>query len=446
MRAGNRSPGAAPHVVVVGGGFAGLNAARRLGRASRKVPMRVTLIDQNNYHLFQPLLYQVATAGLQPQDIGHSLRSLFGARLRRSSGAVRVRMGTVVDVERARRTLRLSDGSEMAYDFLVVAAGASTADYGIPGVTQHGFPLKSLTESVTLRNHILKCFEAAALHPERIADGVLTFVVAGAGPTGVELSGALTELFRVLRRDHPDLPHHQARVVLVEMLPTVLPAYADHSRTYTREALLERGVDLRLDTAIERVEAERVVLGDGEEIRTSTLIWTAGVRANPLATAISAEQTKGGRVMAGSDLRLPGDPRVFAIGDIAAVPGPDGEPLPQLAPVAIQQGKHVADQIVAILRGGPTSVFVYRDRGKMATIGRRDAVVELPFGLRYHGLPAWLSWLLLHLLYLVGFRNRVAVLLSWIWNYLTYDEANRLIVEPRDPQEAAKAVAAEDRA
>lgn len=432
--------GAAPHIVILGGGFAGLNAARRLGRAANRTPMQVTLIDRNNYHTFQPLLYQVATAGLQPQDIGHSLRNLFGNRLRRSEATVRVRMGTVVTVDREHRRLHLSDGSELDYDMLVVAAGASTADYGVPGVFQHGFPLKSLTESVSLRNHILKRFETAALHPDDIANGALTFVVAGGGPTGVELSGALTELFRVLRRDHPELPHERVRVVLAEMLPTVLPPYSESSRRYAHDALRQRGVELRLDTTIERVERDRVVFSDGDELRTQTLIWTAGVKANPLASLLDSPQTKGGRLVVDPDLRLPGDRRVFAAGDIAAATGPDGDPLPQLAPVAIQQGEHVADQIVALLHAAPTSAFHYKDKGNMATIGRSDAVVELPFGIRYHGFLAWMSWLFLHLLYLVGFRNRVAVLLSWMWNYLTYDEANRLIIEPRDPEEAAEQV------
>lgn len=409
---------------------------------ARDVPMRVTLVDRNNYHTFRPLLYQVATAGLQPQDIGHNLRNLFGRRFHRSGSVVRVRMGTVVDVDRGRRRLHLADGSQLAYDVLVIAAGASTADYGIPGVAEHSFPLKSLTEAVTVRNHVLKRFEAAALHPEEIADGALTFVVAGGGPTGVELSGALTELFRVLRRDHPELPHGRVRVVLVEMLPTVLPPYAQRSRSYTEQALLERGVELRVGTTIERVEADRVLFADGEQLRTNTLIWTAGVKANPLASLLDAAQTEGGRIVVDADLRLPGDRHVFVAGDIAAATGPDGAPLPQLAPVAIQQGKHVADQIAAVLRGQPTTPFRYRDKGSMATIGRSDAVVELPFGLRYHGFPAWMSWLFLHLLYLVGFRNRVAVLLSWIWNYVTYDEANRLIIEPRDPDEAADDIAA----
>lgn len=434
-----------PHVVILGGGFAGLNVARRLSReAGGSTPLRVTLIDRNNYHTFQPLLYQVATAGLQPQDIGHSLRNLFGGgrlgRLARRRSPVRVRMGTVVGIDRERRILTFADGYEMDYDVLVVAAGASTADYGIPGVTEHGFPLKSLTESVALRNHVLKQFERAALHPERIPEGALTFVVAGGGPTGVELSGALTELFRVLRRDHPELPHDRVRVVLVEMLPSVLPPYSERSRRFTAEALAERGVELRLGTTIERVEVDRVVFADADSILTRTLIWTAGVKANPLAAVLGAEQGKGGRVVVDPDLRLPDDPRVFVIGDIAAAPGRDGDPLPQLAPVAIQQGRHTAGQVVAVLRGEPTKGFRYRDKGSMATIGRSDAVVELPFGLRYHGFPAWVSWLLLHLLYLVGFRNRVAVLLSWMWNYLTYDEANRLIIELRDPHESAAAV------
>ena len=420
------------HVVIVGGGFGGLHAARRLA-SQQDVPVEVTLLDRHNYHTFQPLLYQVATAGLHPQDIGHSLRKTFGGRrFGRAGPPVDVRMATVVDVDPDARVMRLDNDAEISYDVAVLAVGAVTNDYGIDGVAEHAFPLKTLSESMAIRNHVLSRFERADAEPGSLADGALTFVVAGGGPTGVELAGALTELFRVLRRDHPRLPHEEVKVVLVEMLDAVLPPYSPKSQRYTLEELRERGVDVRLGTAIESVSADRVRFESGEELPTHTLIWTAGVKAHPLAGTLDVELGKGGAVVVDETLRPAGYDDLFVIGDLALVEGPDGDPLPQLAPVAIQEGKYVAAAIPRLLQDQPLEPFRYVDKGTMATIGRNDAVVEFPFGLRIVGFLAWLSWLFLHLFYLVGFRNRVAVFLSWMWNYLTYDQAQRLIVEAAD--------------
>ncbi|MDX1659923.1 MAG: NAD(P)/FAD-dependent oxidoreductase [Nitriliruptorales bacterium] len=429
--------GDATKVVIVGGGFGGLTAARKLASSHPDPPVAVTLVDRHNYHTFQPLLYQVATAGLQPQDIGHNLRKIFGrSRFRSQASPVDVRMGTVAGADLEQRRIELDDGTVLDYDVAVLAAGAVTSDYGIDGVAEHAFPLKSLSESLTIRNHLLACFERASAAPERIGDGLLTFVVAGGGPTGVELAGALTELFRVLRRDHPHLPHDQVRVVLVEMLDAVLPPYSEPSQRYTKTELEERGVEVRLGTAIERVEADRVVFEGGGELATNTLIWTAGVEAAPLAGVLGLAQGKGGRVEVDPTLRPEGFDDVFVIGDMALARDADGEPLPQLAPVAIQQGKHVARQLHALVDGRPLEPFRYRDKGTMATIGRNDAVVEFPAGVRIEGFLAWLSWLFLHLFYLVGFRNRIWVFLSWLWNYVTYDQAQRLILRAhtRDAQ------------
>ena len=421
---------AAAHVVVIGAGFGGLTAARRLAAAAEDRPLQVTLLDRRNHHTFQPLLYQVATSGLQPQDVGHPLRPIFGLRRRSSRPtAVEVRLGEATAIDRDAHEVRLADGSSLPYDRLVVAAGAVTSDFGVPGVAEHAFTLKSLPEALALRDHVLRQFEQAATDPG--ADpGLLTFVVAGGGPTGVELAGALAELVDdVLRRDHPRLDLRRVRIVLVEMADRLLGAFHDRSGRYALRALRRRGVEVRLGTALARAEADHVELDDGTTVPTRTLVWVAGVTAAPLAGQLGVPLTRGGRVEVTPTLQLPDDRDVHVIGDVAAARDEHGELLPQLAPVALQQGRYVADRIVADLDGeADDTPFRYVDKGTMATIGRHDAVAELPLGIRFGGPLAWVAWLVLHLLFLVGFRNRVAVFLSWVWNYLTYDRAARLIL------------------
>ena len=422
-----------PHVVIVGAGFGGLKAARELADAARGRPLRVTLVDKRNHHTFQPLLYQVATSALQPQDVGQPLRPIFGRRrFSDRSTAVHVRVGEVVDVDRAARTVHLADGGTIAYDHLVVAAGAVTADFGLDGIAEHAFPLKSLAESLALRDHVLRRFEEADSVPaDRLPEGQLTFVIAGGGPTGVELAGALAELVGdVLVRDHPGLDLDRVRIVLLEMADRLLLAFHEESGEYARRALEERGVEVRTGTAVQRAEDGRVVLEDGEVITTRTFVWVAGVRAAPLGEQLGADTTRGGRVEVTPTLQLPDDDRVHVIGDVAASRDEHGELYPQLAPVALQQGAYVAERIVATLDGrDDDEPFRYFDKGTMATIGRHDAVTELPWGgLRYGGVLGWLSWLGLHLLFLIGFRNRAAVLLSWMWNYVTDDRSSRLIL------------------
>jgi NADH:ubiquinone reductase (H+-translocating) len=421
-------PTDAPHVVVVGAGFAGLAAARRLGRAAQRMPLRVTLVDRNNYHTFQPLLYQAATASLEPHTIGRNLRSELRGL------PVDILYAEVEDVEPDAKRLELRGGGVLEYDMLVLAAGAETASYGIDGVDEHAFPLKWLPDATRLRDHLLRTFEQLEAEPTPEPTGDSTFVVVGAGPTGVELSGAIAELIaQVIRRDHPHVDPSSTRVVLVEMAEDVLPPYGPESRRYTRSALEARGVEVRTGTAIDEVAADHVRLDNGESIPTRTVVWTAGVRANPLGDALGAESTKGGRVVVEPDLGLPGREDVFVVGDLAAAEGDDGEVLPQLAPVAIQQGQHAAVQVVRRLRSKPTIPFRYEEKGQMATIGRRAAVAELASGMRLQGPVGWVAWLGLHVLYLVGFRNRLAVLMNWSYNYLTYDRAARLILRP--PQE-----------
>jgi NADH:ubiquinone reductase (H+-translocating) len=421
----------APHVVVIGGGFGGLAVARRLGKATRRGwPGRVTLVDRRNHHTFQPLLYQVATAGLQPQDIGVSLRAI----LRRQG--VDVRLGDVVGIDATAREVSFADGSTVAYDRLVLAAGAITEDFGVPGVAEHAFGLKSLADATTLRNHLLQRFEAVSADPRRAEDGTLTFVIAGGGPTGVELAGALAELVDlVVSRDHPDLDLGKVRIVLVEPRDRLLPTLSARSGEAARAGLARRGVDVRLGVGIERAAGDHVVLTDGRRLPTRTLVWAAGVGASPLTTHLGVALAPGRRVPVDEHLRVIGLDDVYAIGDVAALDAGGGL-LPQVAPVAIQQGRHVARHLRSQAAGRPVAPFRYRDKGSMATIGRAAAVVELPGGIRFRGFVAWVAWLVLHLLQLVGFKNRTAVLASWIWNYATYDHAARLILDQREASTA----------
>jgi NADH dehydrogenase len=421
--------GPTEHVVIIGGGFGGLAIVRRLARARRRgqLALRVTLIDRRNHHTFQPLLYQVATAGLQTQDVGISLRAI----LRRQD--VEIRLGEVTGIDSVRRTVTLSDGAQLSYDQLVVAAGAITEDFGVPGVAEHAFGLKSLAEATMLRNEVLRRFEEASSGPGRDEDGTLSFVIAGGGPTGVELAGALAELVDlVVRRDHPSLDVSRVRIVLVEARDQLLGGFSPRAGEAALDGLRERGVDVRLEVGIASVAADHVLLTDGEVIPARLVVWAAGVAASPIAGLLGVPLSRGRRIPVDDRLRVRGLDRVFAIGDIAAVEDADGRLLPQVAPVAIQQAAHVVRVLVDEAMGRGTDAFRYRDKGSMATIGRASAVAELPGGIRLRGLIAWLAWLVLHLLMLAGFRNRVSVLLSWIWNYVRRDHSARLILDQRE--------------
>jgi NADH dehydrogenase len=435
-RSSDLDPEPVAHVVVIGGGFGGLALVRRLARARRKgrIRVRITLIDRRNHHTFQPLLYQVATAGLQTQDVGISLRAI----LRRQD--VEIRLGDVTRIDAARQVVALADGAELAYDHLVVAAGAITEDFGVPGVAEHAFGLKSLAEATMLRNEVLRRFEEV-IAPDREDDGgTLSFVIAGGGPTGVELAGALAELVDlVVRRDHPTLDLERVRIVLVEARGQLLGGFSARASRAALEGLEERGVDVRLEVGIAEVSADRVVLTDGEVIPTRLVVWAAGVAASPLAEALGVPLSRGRRIPVDEHLRVRGLDRVFAIGDIAGAESADERPLPQVAPVAIQQADHVARLLVDEARGRSTPPFRYRDKGSMATIGRAAAVAEIPGGIRLRGRIAWLAWLLLHLLMLAGFRNRVSVLFSWIWNYVKRDHSARLILDQREAATAETA-------
>jgi NADH dehydrogenase len=402
--------GARPHVVIIGAGFGGLAAAQEL----KHDDVDVTIIDRNNFHTFQPLLYQVATAGLNEADVAYPVRGVFHRQPN-----VAFRQATVTGVDWATHELALDDGT-LGFDHLVVAAGATTNTFGLPGADEHAFPLYNLADAVRLRNHVLRCFEDADADPALVDDGAITVVVVGGGPTGVEVAGALVELFdQVLRKDFRTLDVGRAQVVLIEMQDVLLGPFSRTSQRHAAQILTDRGVDVRTGTAVDRITARGVHLKSGEVIPAHTLVWAAGVKANPLASVLGVELGPAGRIPVGRDLRIAKHADAYAIGDIAAINEHDDRPLPQLAQVAIQSGRHAARQIRRSLAGQPSRPFHYFDKGTMATIGRRAAVAELPGGLKLQGTPAWFAWLGLHLVYLVGFRNRFSVFLNWAWNYLT---------------------------
>ena len=412
-----------PRVVIVGAGFGGLQAAKAL----KKAPVEVLLVDQNNYHTFQPLLYQVATAALEPEEIAHSVRGIYHGQEN-----FNFRLAKVVGIDWERNELLVKQGEPIAFDYLILAAGATSNYFGIEGVEQNALPLKSVSEAINIRSHVMRQFERVDGNPALIKDkeGALTFVVVGGGPTGVEMAGALVELFdMVLSKDFPRLEMTQARVVLVEATNELLGPFAEKSRQNALQTLRKRGVEVLLNEYVVRATAEALYLKSGSVIPTQTLIWAAGVRANPLADVLGLEQTRGGRVVVNQDLSVPNHPNVFIVGDMAASQNPDGTLHPQLAQVAMQGAKHAAKQIQHRLRGQATQPFRYFDPGIMATIGRNAAVAELPIGLRFTGIIAWLMWLFLHLMYLVGFRNRLNVFINWMWNYFTYDRSARLIFD-----------------
>ncbi len=422
--------GERPRVVIVGGGFGGLYAARALKRA----PADVTLVDRRNFHLFQPLLYQVATGALSPANIAAPLRSI--VKRQRNT---RVLLAEVRGFDPGRR-VAATDAGELPYDVLAVATGATHAYFGHDAWAGHAPGLKTLEDATDMRRRVLLAFEEAEVAADAVRrKKLLTFVLVGAGPTGAELAGALAEIARkTLRDDFRSIDSADARIVLVEAGPRVLPSYPEDLSEKARAQLASLGVDVRVGATVTDVRDGAVdVSHDGhvETIEAGTVLWAAGVAASPLgkalASAAGAETDRAGRVRVAPDLTLPGHPEIFVIGDLATVPGPDGRPLPGVAPVAMQEGRHVARTIRAHLAGRPSpGPFVYRDRGSMATIGRGRAVADLGF-VRFGGTVAWLAWLFIHLMYLVQFGNRVLILVQWAWSYLTWNRSARLITESR---------------
>lgn len=425
-----------PKVVVIGGGFGGLAAVRGLRRAA----VDVTLVDKRNHHLFQPLLYQVATAGLAPSDIAEPLRAILADQRN-----VDVVLGEVVDVDRAGRAVLLADGRRLPYDHLVVAAGATTTWYGHEDWAAHAPGLKTIGEALSIRHRILGAFERA----EQTADPVerrrlLTFVVAGGGPTGVEMAGAIREIaLGALASEYAHIDPRSARVILVEGAPSVLMPFPPRLRDAARRQLEQLGVEVRTGERVEAVAADHVVLGD-DRIEAATVVWAAGVRGVPLAAALSEDLDRAGRVPVAADLSLPGHPEVFVIGDLAHVEDGAGGTVPGVAPAAIQMGTHAARAIRADLARRARRPFRYVDRGSLATIGRVRAVAHLG-PLKLAGLPAWVLWVFVHLMTLVGHRNRAVVFVKWAWAWATWDRSSRLLWQDevvRDAQAAEARAAA----
>ena len=406
------------HVVIIGGGFGGLSAALALRHAA----VHVTLIDRRNYHLFQPLLYQVATAGLSPADIASPIRAIL-----RHQSNTRVLLGKVTGIDVAGRAV-LIDEKRVAYDQLVVATGARHAYFNHQEWERYAPGLKKIDDAADIRRRILLAFERAEnSSDQKEQQRLLSFVIIGGGPTGVEMAGAIAELARrALSTDFRNIDPRSARIVLVESGPRVLASFPEALSVVAKCELEKLGVEVRLGTRVSRCDPEGIVVAN-DRIEADTIIWAAGVMASPAAMWLGAVKDHAGRVVVGRDLTLDGHPEIFVIGDTALALSADGKPLPGIAPVAKQQGVYVARVIAARVRGRPAPApFRYRHLGAMATIGRKSAVAD--FGkFRLSGFVAWLLWGLVHVCYLVGFRNRIAVMLDWLWAYLTFERGARLI-------------------
>jgi NADH dehydrogenase len=406
-----------PHVIVVGGGFGGLEATKSLAR----LPVEITLVDRKNHHTFQPLLYQVATAGLSPAEIAAPIREIFAKHEN-----VEVLLGDVLGFDLERRIVNLH-GFERAYDYLVVAAGVTHAYFGHDDWEPFAPGLKTVEDALEMRRRILLAYELA--EREAALTGhhrSLNFVVVGAGPTGVELAGTLAEIaHKSLSQDFRHIEPAKTRVLLVEAGPSVLSAYPDDLRQSAVKQLQRLGVEVRTNSAVTNIRPGKVFIGE-EPVPAAAVLWAAGVSASPLGRALGAPLDRAGRVLVAADLSIPGHREVFVIGDLASLKDAAGKPLPGVAPVAMQQGRWVARQIAADLGGKPRENFRYVDKGSLATIGRAAAVAQ--FGkVHISGFLAWLSWLFIHILFLIGFRNRVVVMFQWAWSYLTYERSARLI-------------------
>jgi len=406
------------HVVVIGGGFAGLAAARALARA----PVDVTLVDRKNHHVFQPLLYQVAAAGLSPAEIASPIR-----RILRRQANVRVLLGDVVAIDPKAKRVRLADSGELGYDFLILAAGATHSYFGHDAWERHAPGLKTIEDALEIRRRALLAFEQA----ERCEDAEarrqwLTFAVIGGGPTGVEMAGAFAEIARhSLVRDFRRIDPRAARVVLIEAGPRLLQSYPEDLSRKAQAQLEALGVQVWVGSAVTGLDEASVEVG-GDRLAARTIVWAAGVQGSPLARSLGVWLDRSGRVRVEADLRVPGHPSAFVIGDLAAFEQ-DGRAVPGVAPAAIQMGAHAGTNVARAVRGEPLVPFRYKDKGSLATVGRRRAVALIG-RLRLSGPVAWLAWLLIHIFFLIGFRNRLVVLFNWAWAYVTYDRSARLII------------------
>ena len=410
-----------PHVVIIGAGFGGLDAAKRLAKA----PVRITLVDRRNYHLFQPLLYQVAIAGLSPVQIAHPVRAIF-----RRQKNLTFLMGEVKNVDFKARQVITEHGA-LEYDYLILAPGSRTNFFGMQSIEENGHEMKNISSAVGTRNHLLKMFERASRESDPdVRRAMLTFIVVGGGPTGVESAGALAELIQlVLIKDYPQMNLKDARVILVEASNHLMPnVYPRNLQAATLKLLRRKRVSVRLRVKVTGFDGHTVTFENSDPIATHTLIWTAGVRASELVERLGVEKGPGGRIIVKPTLQLPGYPEVYVIGDAAYLEDETGQPMSMLATVAQQQARQVAKNIIDELRERPPKPFHYKDPGLLATIGRNAAVARI-WGISFSGLIAWLIWVGLHIYRLIGFRNRLLVMLNWAWDYFFYDSQVRLITK-----------------
>jgi len=410
---------AIPHVIIIGAGFGGLRAARRL----RNAPVNVTLIDKHNFHLFQPLLYQVATAGLAPEEIAYPIRAVV-----RNQSNLKFLLDEVTSIDFDGRIVHTLT-KDLSYDYLIIAIGGETNYFGLKKVAENAFGLKTLDDAVSLRNHILTMFEKGVHESNaELRRGLLTFVVVGGGPTGVESAGALSELIRlVLVKDYPSLNIKDVRILLLEALDIILASFPENLREFTSKVLWNKHIEIRFGASVEDFDGTRVVLKGGEIIPAHTLIWTAGIRTAGLVDKLGLHQGRQGRILVEKTLQVPDRPDVFIIGDACYLEDEKSNPMPMVATVAMQQGETAAENIVRILKGNETKTFQYDDPGSLATIGRSSAVAKIG-RFEFGGIIAWLLWSVVHVYQLIGFRNRIMVLIYWAWDYFLYNRAVRLII------------------
>jgi NADH:ubiquinone reductase (H+-translocating) len=415
---GKREESLKPHVVILGGGFAGLYAARRLKRA----PVRVTLVDRRNHHLFQPMLYQVATAALNPSDIAAPIRSVL-----RKQRNTEVLLAEVASVDPTERRVDFTDGSSITYDYLLVATGARHSYFGHNEWEPLAPGLKNLEDAVEIRQRVLLAFERAEREPDPVRrHAYLTFVIVGGGPTGVEMAGAVAELRRyALRRDFRHIDPGEATVMLLEGGPRLLPSYPEELSDKAKQDLRRLGVEVRIETMVTDIRPGSVVAA-GWTIPAQTVIWAAGNVASPVLRSLNTPLDHAGRAIVEPDCTIPGHPEVFVLGDAAYFNHQEGGPLPGISPVAIQMGEYAAGVMMCDLRGEPRRAFHYWDKGQLAVIGRGRAVADI-WKLHFGGLLAWFVWVFVHIFYLIGFRNRILVMIQWAWSYITYGVGARLI-------------------
>jgi NADH:ubiquinone reductase (H+-translocating) len=427
-RVSERADKARPRVLVLGGGFGGIGAAQKL----KKSDVDVVLVDKNDYHTFQPLLYQVATGLLEQPAVGHPIRDLF-----HDQDNARIHQDRVTSIDLDAREVTFGELEPSTYDYLVFALGAEVNFFGVEGAADHAFPLYTLPDAVRLKNHVLQTWEEADRKPELVEDGALNVVVVGGGPTGVETAGAMAELYNgVFRKDYPDVPKEKAKIILVEAGPELFPMFKEDIRSYTEKALAKRGVEAMTGEVVESITPRRVTLKSGTVLPAHTLVWGAGLQGNELVQSLGLELERGNRIGVDEELRIPAHPEVYVVGDVAAITDQKtSQVLPQLGSVALQSGEHAGKTIAGRLGGKETKPFKYRDKGTMAAIGRGSAVVQMLGGRTMKGKTASLAWGTVHLALLPTNQDRAKAVVDWAGAGLTHQRSGRITVDVGEPAE-----------